>query len=112
MNFPREIALKLARDLFADIGVDRFRASRYGRQLSFMDLGELMDDEIGEAIRIGFDCLFDQPAEECSAVKRMLHKRVVELLGDLNDRIICYQVGQSYSMSWSRQRPIACVPVQ
>ncbi|MEV4783404.1 hypothetical protein [Burkholderia sp. LMU1-1-1.1] len=93
---PTDIGIKLVRDLFEGIGVDRLREDRYFMNLSFEDVSELVDDELTEAVAVGLDYLAAEPANERSAVKAALVARVEAQLGDLNERLH-FRVGAYHS---------------
>ena len=96
-----DIGIKLVRDLFEGIGVDRLRADRYFMNLSFEDVSELDDADLTEAIAVGLDYLAAEPANERSAVKATLVARVEAQLGDLNERL-CFRVGADHSKAWPK----------
>lgn len=98
---PTEIGIKLVRDLFEGIGVDRLHADRYFANLSFSDVSELPDGELTEAIAVGLDFLAAEPASERNAVKAALVKQVEAELGNLADGLR-YRVGGSYSKVWPK----------
>ena len=98
---PTEIGIKLVRDLFEGIGVDRLRADRYFMNLSFENVSELVDDELTEAIAVGLDYLAAEPTNERSAVKAAVVARAEAQLGDLNE-CLCFRVGFSHSKVWPK----------
>lgn len=98
---PTNAGIKLVRDLFEGIGVDRLRADRHFANLSFSDVSELPDSELTEAIAVGLDFLAAEPASERNAVKAALVKQVEADLGSLADGLR-YRVGGSYSKVWTK----------
>lgn len=102
---PTDIGIKLVRDLFEGIGVDRLRANCYFMNLSFEDVSELVDDELTEAVAVGLNYLTAEPANERSAVKAALVARVEAQLGDLNERL-CFRLGADHS----KARPKPATP--
>ena len=98
---PTDIGIKLVRDLFEGIGVDRLRADRYFMNLAFEDVSELVNDELTEAVAVGLDYLAAEPANERSTVKAALVARVEAQLGDLNERL-CFRVGARHSKVWPK----------
>jgi len=97
-TIPTDIGIKLVRDLFEGIGVDRLREDRYFMNLSFEDVSELVDDELTEAVAVGLDYITD-PVDDRSAVKEALLKRME---AQFPHRLGCFvfRVGHSYSKAW------------
>ncbi|MQA23641.1 hypothetical protein [Rugamonas rivuli] len=102
---PTEAGIKLVRDLFEGIGVDRLRADRYFANQSFSDVGEVDDTDLTEAIAVGLDCLTAEPAGDRSAVKDALIKRLDAQLGSPRGRFT-FRVGRSYKKVWPNQRTL------
>lgn len=96
-----DAGIKLVRDLFEGIGLDRLRTDRYFSNLSFSDVSELDDADLTEAIAVGLDFLAAEPASERTAVKAALVAQVEADLGSLNDGVR-YRVGRSYSKAWPK----------
>lgn len=86
-NIPSAISVHLVRELFKDIGVDRLRAHRSGMQLSFEDVGELADADLGEAIAAGLDYVNSEPKAQWSLAKASMVARIEAQLGSLSERI-------------------------
>ena len=106
-TIPTVTGVKLVRDLFEGIGVDRLRADPYFMHISFSDISELPDFELTEAIAVGLDCLVTESDNERSVVKAALSERVEAQLGGLAERLH-YRVGRSYSKVWPKPvMPIA-----
>jgi hypothetical protein len=95
-----ESGIKLVRDLFEGIGVDRLRADRYFANLSFSDVSELDDADLTEAIAVGFDYMTD-PLDDRSAVKEALFKRMEAQFPHPIGRFV-FRVGDSYSKIWPK----------
>lgn len=100
-NIPTLIAIQLVRDLFEGIGVDRLRSHRCGMQLSFEDVSELADADLGEAIAAGLGFLMSVPEADRSAIKASLVKRIEAQLGDLSSSV-CFRVGFTNSIRWPK----------
>lgn len=86
-NIPTLIAIQLVRDLFEGIGVDLLRSHRCGMQLSFEDVSELADADLGEAIAAGLDYVKSEPKAQWSFVKANMVARIEAQLGSLSERI-------------------------
>ncbi|WP_373991920.1 hypothetical protein [Duganella sp. BuS-21] len=104
-TIPTEAGIKLVRDLFEGIGVDRLRADRYFAPLSFDDVSELADDELTEAVAVGLDYLTAEPAGDRSAVQDALIKRLEAQFPHPIGRFI-FRVGGSYSRAWPNHRTL------
>lgn len=99
-TIPKEAGIKLVRDLFEDVGVDRLRADRYFANMSFSDVSELDDADLTEAIAVGLDFMTD-PVDERSAVKEALLKRMEAQFPHPIGRFV-FRVGDSYSKIWPK----------
>lgn len=95
-----EAGIKLVRDLFEGIGVDRLRADRYFANLAFSDVSELDDADLTEAIAVGLDYMTD-PVGDRSAVKEALLKRMEAQFPHPIGRFV-FRVGDSYSKIWPK----------
>jgi hypothetical protein len=100
-TIPTVTGVKLVRDLFEGIGVDRLRADRHFMNLSFSDISELPDEDLTEAIAVGLDYLAAEAKNKRSVVKVAQAKRVEAQLGGLTERLH-YRVGRSYSKVWPK----------
>ncbi|MYM97902.1 hypothetical protein [Duganella vulcania] len=104
-NIPTDVGIKLVRDLFEGIGVDRLRADRYFAHLSFCDVSELGDDELTEAIAIGLDYLTADSASDRSIVKTALMELLAAQFGNPRGKVI-FRVGRSYTKAWPNDRTL------
>lgn len=98
-TIPTETGIKLVRDLFEGVGVNRLRADRYFAHMSFEDVSELDDMDLTEAVVVGLDYLTD-PVDERSVVKEALLKRLDALFPRPAGRPFVYRVGRSYTKEW------------
>jgi hypothetical protein len=101
-TIPTDLGIKLVRDLFEGIGVDRLRADSGFAHLSFEDVSELHDTYLTEAIAIGLDYMTD-PEDDRSGVKEALLKRLDAQFPRPVSHPFVYRVGRSYSKAWPTQ---------
>ncbi|MYN47439.1 hypothetical protein GTP23_20550 [Pseudoduganella sp. FT93W] len=104
-TIPTEAAIKLVRNMFEGVGVDRLRADRYFLNLPFSDVSQLDDTDLAEAIAVGLNYLTD-PMREQAAIKDALLKQLDTQFSRKNGRFI-YSVGSSYKMVWPNHRTLA-----
>lgn len=99
-TIPTDAGIKLVRDLFEGVGVDRLRADRYFANLSFSDVSDLDGADLTEAIAVGLDYMTD-PVDDRSAVKEALLKRMEAQFPHPIGRF-AFRVGDSYSKIWPK----------
>lgn len=104
-TIPTEAGIKLVRDLFDGIGVDRLRADRYFMNLPFQDVSELDDADLTEAISVGLDYLTAEPVGDRSAVKVALIERMEVQFGSPRGRFL-FRVGGGYSKVWPNENTL------
>lgn len=104
-NIAKEAGIKLVRDLFKDIGVDRLRADRYFVKLTFADVSELDSIDLAAAIAVGLDYA-TAPQRDHSAVNDALLKRLDVQFPRPHGRRFVYRVGFSCKTEWPNHRTL------